>query len=325
MSETKKLLYKFLNQTCTNSEIDLLSQSIKTDEGNQDVSEVMDDIWNDLEYIKTPYFQYNQCREEAESLLTKIETRKKIFRGTKYLKYAIAIVFILSSTIGMYKIFSKSTSVDEYCQVHVKNGEQKEIRLPDNSLISLNSGSYLRYPVAFSKEERIIELNGEAYIDVTRDEKKPFIVRLSSGDIKVLGTSFNVKSYDEDNELIISVQTGKVQLHYLENQILLKKDDQLVVNKNNGDFYKRKENGDLVKSWTKGILYFNKTPIRTVFKDLERVYACKIELESKNELPEIFLYGQHDNKSLESVLNSIKYTTGLKYRKEVDQYIFYKN
>lgn len=323
MKESKKILRKFLNQTYTSSDVTSLSQFIKTREGSDEVSELMSELWDDIENIETPHFIKDQYRLEAEQLLKKHKTKKNIFWQPRFLKYTAMIAVVIFSILAIYKFPIFNNSENEYCEIHVNNGETKKILLPDNSHLILNSGSYLKYPTIFSGKERLIELKGEAFIDVTKDKDHPFIVRLSSGDVRVLGTSFNIKAYDEDEDLTVSVQTGKVQYYNSENQILLGKDDQLIVNKSNGNFVKQKENSDLVKSWTKGVLYFNKMPIQNVFKELERIYACKIELRSKNNFSDMYIYGQHDNQSLESVLNSIKYTTGLKYQKEGNKYIFY--
>lgn len=211
-----------------------------------------------------------------------------------------------------------------YTEVHVKNGEHKRIILPDGTSVTLNAGSYLRYPREFITDVRRIEMNGEAFFEVTRDEEKPFLIHTKDADVKVLGTSFNVKAFDMDEQLTVSVQTGKVQVDLPEAMMRLLPDEQFVMDKTKGEFQKRNEDARLSTVWIKGGLYFNRTPIRTVVNELVRMYNRTIEFAPGAEYDD-YIYGEHDNKSLEAVLKSIQYSTDIKYRIENDKIVLYKN
>mgnify|MGYP002596656513 CR=1 FL=1 len=242
-----------------------------------------------------------------------------------FLRYVAIVAVILSIGWGGFRLIrSNQEKVLTYTEVHVKNGEHKRIILPDGTSVTLNAGSYLRYPREFITDVRRIEMNGEAFFEVTRDEEKPFLIHTKDADVKVLGTSFNVKAFDMDEQLTVSVQTGKVQVDLPEAMMRLLPDEQFVMDKTKGEFQKRNEDARLSTVWIKGGLYFNRTPIRTVVNELVRMYNRTIEFASGAEYDD-YIYGEHDNKSLEAVLKSIQYSTDIKYRIENDKIVLYKN
>ena len=142
-------------------------------------------------------------------------------------------------------------------------------------------------------------------------------------DVKVLGTSFNVKAYQEDELMAVSVRTGKVEVDMPESVMRLLPNEQIIVNNTNGEILKKNEDAQKVTAWLQGGLYFNRTPISSVIHDLERMYNQAIVLDP-NSVFDDYIYGEHDNKSLEVVLNAIQYSTGIRYRTEGNRIVLYK-
>ena len=99
--------------------------------------------------------------------------------------------------------------------------------------------------------------------------------------------------------------------------------EQIIVNNTNGEILKKNEDTQKVTAWLQGGLYFNRTPISSVIHDLERMYNQEIVLDP-NVVFDDYIYGEHDNKSLEAVLNAIQYSTGIRYRKEESRIVLYK-
>uniref|UniRef100_UPI0026DD21F4 FecR family protein n=2 Tax=Tannerellaceae TaxID=2005525 RepID=UPI0026DD21F4 len=288
-------------------------------------SEAMDTVWEEMEEDEVSSLQHQQYREEARLLLSRIRKPEKRFSFIPYLRYVVIVAVILSIGWGGFRLIrSNQEKVLTYTEVHVKNGEHKRVILPDGTSVTLNAGSYLRYPREFITDVRRIEMNGEAFFEVTRDEEKPFLIHTKDADVKVLGTSFNVKAFDMDEQLTVSVQTGKVQVDLPEAMMRLLPDEQFVMDKTKGEFQKRNEDARLSTVWIKGGLYFNRTPIRTVVNELVRMYNRTIEFAPGAEYDD-YIYGEHDNKSLEAVLKSIQYSTDIKYRIENDKIVLYKN
>lgn len=319
------LLKRFVDGLYTRKDADDLLKHFHAGKYNTEISEAMDTVWEEMEEDEVSSLQHQQYREEARLLLSRIRKPEKRFSFIPYLRYVAIVAVILSIGWGGFRLIrSNQEKVLTYTEVHVKNGEHKRIILPDGTSVTLNAGSYLRYPREFITDVRRIEMNGEAFFEVTRDEEKPFLIHTKDADVKVLGTSFNVKAFDMDEQLTVSVQTGKVQVDLPEAMMRLLPDEQFVMDKTKGEFQKRNEDARLSTVWIKGGLYFNRTPIRTVVNELVRMYNRTIEFAPGAEYND-YIYGEHDNKSLEAVLKSIQYSTDIKYRIENDKIVLYKN
>ena len=317
------LLKRFVDGLYTRKDADDLLKHFHAGKYNTEISEAMDTVWEEMEEDEVSSLQ--QYREEARLLLSRIRKPEKRFSFIPYLRYVAIVAVILSIGWGGFRLIrSNQEKVLTYTEVHVKNGEHKRVILPDGTSVTLNAGSYLRYPREFITDVRRIEMNGEAFFEVTRDEEKPFLIHTKDADVKVLGTSFNVKAFDMDEQLTVSVQTGKVQVDLPEAMMRLLPDEQFVMDKTKGEFQKRNEDARLSTVWIKGGLYFNRTPIRTVVNELVRMYNRTIEFAPGAEYDD-YIYGEHDNKSLEAVLKSIQYSTDIKYRIENDKIVLYKN
>lgn len=319
------LLKRFVDGLYTRKDADDLLKHFHAGKYNTEISEAMDNVWEEMEEDEVSSLQHQQYREEARLLLSRIRKPEKRFSFIPYLRYVAIVAVILSIGWGGFRLIrSNQEKVLTYTEVHVKNGEHKRIILPDGTSVTLNASSYLRYPREFITDVRRIEMNGEAFFEVTRDEEKPFLIHTKDADVKVLGTSFNVKAFDMDEQLTVSVQTGKVQVDLPEAMMRLLPDEQFVMDKTKGEFQKRNEDARLSTVWIKGGLYFNRTPIRTVVNELVRMYNRTIEFAPGAEYDD-YIYGEHDNKSLEAVLKSIQYSTDIKYRIENDKIVLYKN
>lgn len=319
------ILKRFVDGLYTRKDADDLLKHFHAGKYNTEISEAMDTVWEEMEEDEVSSLQHQQYREEARLLLSRIRKPEKRFSFIPYLRYVAIVAVILSIGWGGFRLIrSNQEKVLTYTEVHVKNGEHKRIILPDGTSVTLNAGSYLRYPREFITDVRRIEMNGEAFFEVTRDEEKPFLIHTKDADVKVLGTSFNVKAFDMDEQLTVSVQTGKVQVDLPEAMMRLLPDEQFVMDKTKGEFQKRNEDARLSTVWIKGGLYFNRTPIRTVVNELVRMYNRTIEFTPGAEYDD-YIYGEHDNKSLEAVLKSIQYSTDIKYRIENDKIVLYKN
>ena len=169
---------------------------------------------------------------------------------------------------------------------------------------------------------RKVELEGEGYFRVAHNEDMPFIVLTKRLDVLVLGTRFDVRSYSTDDIVSVSVESGKVQVDLPEAMMRLTAKEQVLINTVSGEYSKKKEERG-VAVWIKGSLRFNSTPIRDVAKELERVYNCQITFASGQEFDNL-ITGEHDNKSLESVLKSIEFISDINYKKEGRNILLYK-
>jgi transmembrane sensor len=171
----------------------------------------------------------------------------------------------------------------KYQETVALNGEIKLISLSDGTTICLNSGSKLSYPDKFKQNTREVTLTGEAFFKVAHNSSKPFIIY--SGKIKttVLGTSFNVKAYNEDKAIKVTVVSGKVGVLATKIKhpaILLTPNMQLVYTKTSETLVAEKiEDASAVISWQQGKLQYHNTPLSDVLADVQRKYNVVIKAD----------------------------------------------
>jgi len=182
---------------------------------------------------------------------------------------------IIKTADGMivYKVKPSGRTVTAYNTLETSNGEQSKIILPDNSKVFLNAGSSLSYPASFSYlTERRVELSGEAYFEISKDKKHPFIVRTRNQDVKVLGTHFNINSYSNEHTTKTTLLEGSV---LIDNKYVLKPGE-LAIN-DNGKLDVMPADIDLELAWKNNDFYFRETAMERVMKQIERWYDIKVE------------------------------------------------
>lgn len=326
MEDTKKekdKLRRYLDDVYTRAEASQLLQSIKDNNHKEILNELADEVWEEAG-IQQPitYLEHEKYKKEASWLLKGIEHRKRTwFRKVAMVAASVAaVVAIVAGSISYFRYVNEPQVV--FAEVTTSFGEKRQVELPDGTVLVLNSCSRVRYPHHFTGDIRGVELEGEGYFQVARNEAMPFIVKTGRLDVRVLGTRFDVKSYSTDEIISVSVESGKVQVDLPEAMMRLTAKEHVMINTVSGEYSKTKEERG-VAAWTTGSLLFHCTPIRDVAKELERVYNCRITFATGQKFDNL-ITGEHDNKSLDSVLKSIAFISDIKYRKEGRDILLYK-
>lgn len=175
----------------------------------------------------------------------------------------------------------------KYTTVATPKGRELKVILPDGSQAWLNSASTLKFPTKFSGNERVVELTGEAFFDVTHDSAHAFIVKvvnekISNTQIKVLGTRFNVNAYNNNDEIKATLESGRVNVTSNQNQQNLLPGQQVLIPVNTQQISKPfSVETDIVSSWKDGFFKFDNEPISEILKTLERWYDITIVYDSK--------------------------------------------
>ncbi len=322
-TENNKNLYRrYLDDLYTTEDAQEILNSLHNPDNYETLHELSSDIWEEAA-TRQPLtdLEREHYKKEARQLLKRIEHKKRTWlrRIAVAAISTAAIVCLVLGEIHYLKHLNERQII--YLEAATSYGERKQVLLPDGTQLILNSCSHVRYPNNFTGEERKIELEGEGYFQVHKNEEQPFIVSTRRFDVRVLGTCFDIKSYSSNEIVSVEVESGKVQVDLPEAMMQLKDKEQVLINTISGEYSKRREERP-VAIWKKGGLRFNSTPIRDVAKELERMYNCRITFaDSKfNNL----ISGEHDNKSLEAVLQSIEYTSGIRYKKEGKHILLYK-
>ncbi len=163
---------------------------------------------------------------------------------------------------------------EEYNTLVVPRGGEYMLELADGTKVWLNSDSELRFPVAFIGDRRSVEVEGEAYFEVVKDEGKPFHVLANGVDIKVLGTNFNVMTYR--GHTITTLVEGKVCLTYKDESVLMVPDRQAEVIPETGKILMREVEARNFTLWKDGVFYFGNAALETIAERLSRWYDVNI-------------------------------------------------
>ena len=317
----KNKIRRYLNGTYMMSEADELYDSLccASEEGEA-LDEVAAEVWEEAAGASQPTpFAERTAYKEAQSLLKGLNglNRKHTFPFKRWAYAAVGIAASLMFIfLGSYWMNYSDINASQLAEVTTSFGEKKQVVLADGSRIVLNACSSLQYPKEFKGDVRKVHLAGQAFFEVARNEEMPFFVETGDFEVQVLGTEFDVKSYAGDEMASVEVKSGKVQVTLPEATLRLKKEEQILMNTVSGDFNKKKGNKE-VASWRTGSLSFNHTPIRDVARELERIYHCKIIFKEGQEFVNL-ITGEHDNQSLESILESLRFVSGMNYSMQDD-------
>ena len=217
--------------------------------------------------------KYNKDKA-FDTFKNRIGSRKQVekaprqeFRLSALWRYAAIIAVILA--VGCFSYWQGGVNVkDTFADISVEAplGSRTKLYLPDGTLVWLNAGSRMTYSQGFGVDNRKVELEGEGYFEVRRNEKLPFFVKTKDVQLQVLGTKFNFRDYPEDHEVVVSLLEGKVELNNLlkkEKGAFLAPDERAILNKANGLMTVETVTASNASQWTDGYLFFDEDFCRT--------------------------------------------------------------
>lgn len=310
-----QLFDKFLLKQASAEEIQVLIQWLKSEGSFQDWA---DEEWNAAASEMDTKLQrqlFGQIKEKISQIdrtcLPEKENRPRKF----YLwsaRVASVILLLLMTGLSVH-YYTMSQMIMPDMIVSVEKGQKANVVLPDGSKVWVNSDSQLSYGSRFNQKERVLSLEGEAYFEVTPDKDRPFIVETDELAVRALGTSFNVKSYEEEKDASTVLMTGKVEVTSDYDRLVLNPNERIVFNKQTGHMEKStvENTGDYI-NWKYNALTFNGETFENIVHTLERYYNTRIVFESET-LKKYRFTGTPGNTSLESILQILSLTSPLSY------------
>jgi transmembrane sensor len=307
----ERIIYRHLNQESTPEEEILLAVWLNEHPENQAEYEHIVNIWTESsklalaeEFDKTAAWQSLENKISALS----IKSSKKYDFFSRSFKIAAAIILLgLLAELVYFLIGPKSPFLIEVAALH---GNQK-VQLPDSTVIMLRKGSSLHYDHEYPLNGRRVELAGEAYFDVQHDAKRPFSIQTDHSIIRVLGTSFMVRSNRQTEQVFVTRGTVKItERKDSTKQITLSAGQSVSIIGNIFDKGSITDSNYL--SWQSGILQFDNVTLRKMITDLNQNFQADISLTdalaAKSDT--IRVNFRFENSSLEQVLDEIHVTTG---------------
>ncbi len=255
------------------------------------------------------------------------EVRRRIngtTRRTLRIKIAITAASI-ALLFGVTNYFSYQQGYKEQNSqlVEMKNplGMRSSVVLPDGTNVLLNAGTILRYPSAFVSAKREVEIEGEAFFEVTHDTKRPFVVKAGGVSVNVFGTKFNVKSYGEDPTIEITLTEGKVGVGMLNDSklVYIDPEDQLIFNKKDHEYFVRQVNINQYVGWCDGKFHFKSIKFEEIVKQLERNFNVKIYIATVRLRETLFTGDFVNGENLEQILRIITTDQRVNYRMDKNQ------
>lgn len=198
-------------------------------------------------------------------------------------------------------------------------GLDYQITLSDGSQVWLNSATELRFPFTFSGNSREITLNGEAYLQVAKDTRKPFIVHTPHGYVRVLGTEFNVNTY-QSGQVKVALVSGSVALKAAEHQVTIQPGEEATFELLKGITLSPFDK-DEVLSWRDGVHFFQNATIKEMCDVFPRWFGYEIEMDNKAISGKRFSGVLDRKEPLINFLNGLKATTALDYYFDKDSVI----
>ena len=240
-----------------------------------------------------------------------IRNTKRINWGRVAAIWTIPFIMLCFSAYYYYsaKDYVKETlSEVTYMQRYAAMGTREEVVLPDGSKVWLNAGTLLVYPSSFISESRNVYIAGEGFFEVSKDKEHPFIVTTNHLELEVLGTTFNISAYPDNNQIMATLETGRLQVKVNKQpeKYFLESNEQLIYTPSTGIVQQHKVNAVSHSDWRMGGLFFGNVPFNDVLHTLERVYGVKFHVRTSIYQNQSLRVHFNRNESLEQVLQIIK-------------------
>lgn len=315
-----ELLASYFSRILTGEEEKELDDWKDASEENLKIFKNAEKVWKSLSLLREMK-GYN-----ASLALSNVHSKTELSSGhiqKSFLFYwqKIAAIMLLPLLIGgiIYFINEKYISGNSvvWQTISTPPGVKSHFKLPDGTFVWLNSGTNLSYPSSFSGETRNVKLLGEAFFDVVKDEKHPFIVDLGKLNIEVVGTKFDAINYEQDGKTEVVLASGKVKLYEkYENKSRLVSEmhpgQQATYHKEGNSISLRDVDTEKYTSWFDGKLIFKDDPMNEVVRKLDRWFNVQIEITDP-DIGDYIYTATFRNETIEQVLSLIKRTSPVEY------------
>ncbi len=289
-----------------------LMEWLAESERNRVVFKQYKKIWDEsLNYMDIESFDAELAWKKVNQINQKKAVRSK---KTTHLYYAISgvaasvLIFLSLSYLGIFTKELPNTTVS----IDAAYGSRSDVILPDGSKVKLNSGSALTYTYNMQTNLREVEFQGEGFFDVTKN-KVPFIVKMPHGlEIKVLGTSFNLRSYANDDKIEASLIEGSIELNHNTDKLLLKPGEMATYDKKTNKLQQSDGILSHTYGWMDNKLYMDNMSLSEVCRQMERWYNVNITLQK--ELGESIHYdGVIQEESITDVMEALSRLSKIQY------------
>ena len=339
--EVKRALIDYFLEVLTAADSEILNNWLNAADDNRILFDQMADIWHASSFSNiNRQIHVDKAWDELQKQLSEQKKSVKIF-SNRWLQVAAVFVFAFIAGSATFNFFNNRTpKVDPlYVEYVAPLGSRSYVKLADGSKAWLNSGSTIKYRNTFGIQNRELELTGEAFFEVEKNTKLPFVVRTSEINVVALGTKFNVKAYAEEKTIETTLIEGSVKLE----SDVVKLTGNIVLSPNQKAVYTKKAQSaeqsvlpsspqeapdetiakpkleiqkavqpEPIISWKEERWIINNEKLGDLAIKLERRFAVNIIFDN-DILKEYSFGGTLEDETLEQVLNAISFTSPIKY------------
>ncbi|WP_175628657.1 FecR family protein [Bacteroides acidifaciens] len=310
----------YLTNSLTPEEMQSLQEWLNVSEENRKYFSDMQEVWiaasdetDDRSFNKERAYQL--FLKQIEATTRQAINKRKAFQLHPWMYAAAMIIIVFICGTIAFQI-GKSVIRNQLTQISIEApyGSKTKLYLPDGTLVWLNAGSKMSYAQDFGINERALNLTGEAYFEVTKNKHIPFKVHTDELDVKVLGTKFNFRNYQDDLEAKVCLLEGKVALSTQQKETILHPDQQALLDKKTGKLLISSTKAAYSAEWTNDRLYFDEALLPDIVKELERSYNIKITIADA-ALNSVRFYGnfRRREQSIREIMDVLSSTDKMTY------------
>jgi len=332
---TKHLIIKYLEQRASEAEERAVLEWVSMSEENLKYFSTIKNLW---------IFQNMPNSKAGVSELAEVKKniqissfRKKRSKKVIFLQYAAASVIIILLGLNLFRLSEKPGALDVPKQerelltnlpneqkhvLYTNNGIKGFVELPDGSKVWLNSASRIEYPDKFRGATREVIISGEAFFDVVSNPQKPMIVSTNKDfRVEVLGTKFNIRSYDDDIDAQTTLFSGSIKLtrklpsSKIELITKLKPKESFVIRGKMPPVLIKQADTSRQVAWKEGKIIFDSTPMQEVIKKLERWHGTEFILKDK-EILNYKITANFRSESIVQIMEMIEFCSSISYKIE---------
>lgn len=318
------IIIRYLENRCSEEDFVLINEWMKESDENANELFRMEEIYHLGKFpADTGELVAKAERRLGKRLDQEKQQRQKAFRLRNTWRYAAALVAVVAMAAGFTYYLSQGEK-EELVVASATHGQVREMLLPDGTKVWLNQSSQLKYPRVFGGKERQVYLEGEAYFEVARNHERPFTVASSAMDVRVLGTSFNIKCRPGTGFAETTLIEGEVEVKEKmdKGKITLLPGQKAVLNRVTGRMQVKQVDAKMEIVWHNDLIPFEKSSIFRIAAVLERFYGVKIILSPDVDSTATYSGVLKKKDSIESVLNSLRNSIPFNYKKVDDNNIF---
>ena len=324
-------IVKFFSGNCTELEKKEIENWRKISDRNQRLFDEYRAVWENT-VPDMPDFNVEAGLEKVYQKLSEDRSNEKsiavLHKGrSRTLRYIIGVAASIILVLGVYFGYKSITSGGvDYMTVTTVSKEVIELKLDDGTIVWVNSHTTINYPEKFAGKERKVRLKGEAFFKVTKNPDKPFIIETGSTIIEVLGTSFNVRAVEGEENEIVSVSEGLVSVTSAKDEEVNTKiasGEQCKLDKGTSEIQKAAIDDVNYDSWKTRKLIFESTSMKDVVNTLSNYFETSIIVEDE-VIGEMQLTSTFSDPELDDVLKVIELTDEVKISQSGDYIILKK-